>query len=57
MATAAKQAIEAISNLVQQQATVMAINDCFYLLGILMLLSGIALLFMKRAKVGSKMAQ
>lgn len=48
--TAQQQAIELITNTVQQQATVMAIDDCYYLLGVLILISGIALLFMKKAR-------
>lgn len=50
LVTAKQQAVAAIAQLVQQQATVMAIDDCYYLLGMLILLSGMALLFMKRAK-------
>ena len=49
-ATATQQAIAAIAQVVQQQATVMAINDCYYLLGFLILISGTALLLMKKAK-------
>lgn len=49
-ATATQQAIEAIAQVVQQQATVMAINDCYYLLGLLILVSATTLLLMKKAK-------
>jgi DHA2 family multidrug resistance protein len=50
VATATQQATEAIAQVVQHQATVMAINDCYYLLGLLVLISGTALLLMKKAK-------
>lgn len=53
LVTAQKQALAAIAQTVQQQATVMAINDCFYLLGLLTLCSGIALLFMKKSQGSS----
>lgn len=48
--TAKQQVIESIVNIVQQQAMVMAINDCYYLLGLLILVSGVALLFMKKTR-------
>lgn len=50
LVTAQQQAMATIAQIVQQQATVMAIDDCFYLLGLLTLASGIALLFMKKAQ-------
>jgi DHA2 family multidrug resistance protein len=55
-ATASQQAIAAIAHIVQQQATVMAIDDCFYLLGLLILISGTALLLMKKAKTTGNVA-
>lgn len=48
--TATQQATVAIAQAVQQQATVMAIDDCYYLLGLLVLISGTALLLMKKSK-------
>lgn len=56
LATAKQQAIAAIANIVQQQATVMAIDDCFYLLGMLILLGSTTLLLMKKAKAGRGIA-
>ncbi|MBE9034765.1 DHA2 family efflux MFS transporter permease subunit [aff. Roholtiella sp. LEGE 12411] len=49
--TAQNQAIASISNLVRREAFVMAFNDCFYFIGIALLLSGIAILFFKKVKV------
>ncbi|MFL9458305.1 DHA2 family efflux MFS transporter permease subunit [Tolypothrix bouteillei VB521301_2] len=49
-ATATQQAIAAIAQVVQQQATVMAIDDCYHILGLLVLMSGTALLLMKKTK-------
>lgn len=54
--TASEQATAAIAQIVQQQATVMAINDCYYLLGMLILMSGTALLLMKKAKATGNVA-
>jgi DHA2 family multidrug resistance protein len=55
-ATATQQATAAIAQIVQQQAMVMAINDCYYLLGLLILISGTALFWMKKARTGGNMA-
>ncbi|WP_244142063.1 hypothetical protein [aff. Roholtiella sp. LEGE 12411] len=51
MSTAQNQAMSttgyayaSISNLVRREAFVMAFNDCFYFIGIALLLSGIAIL-------------
>lgn len=46
--TAGKQAIAAIDNLVRREAFVMAFNDCFYFIGIALLLSGISCIFLKK---------
>lgn len=54
--TATQQAIGVIAQVVQQQATVMAIDDCYYLLGLLILVSGTALLLMKKAKTTGNIA-
>lgn len=53
LVTAQRQALAAITQTLQQQATVMAIDDCFYLLGLLTLCSGIALFFMRKARGGT----
>ncbi|MBW4442059.1 MAG: DHA2 family efflux MFS transporter permease subunit [Plectolyngbya sp. WJT66-NPBG17] len=55
-ATATRQAIGAIAQAVQQQATIMAINDCYHLLGLLILMSGTALLLMKKVKTSGNIA-
>ncbi|MGB5960546.1 MAG: MDR family MFS transporter [Coleofasciculaceae cyanobacterium] len=47
------QAIAAIDNLVRREAFVMAFNDCFYFVGIALLVSGITLLFAKKVKPGA----
>jgi DHA2 family multidrug resistance protein len=43
-------AIASISNLVRREAYVMAYNDCFYFVGVALLLSGFAVIFFKKAK-------
>jgi MFS transporter, DHA2 family, multidrug resistance protein len=48
--TAKNQAIAAIDKVVRREAFVMAFNDCFYFIGIALLLSGIAVLFIKKVK-------
>ncbi|MEH2254783.1 DHA2 family efflux MFS transporter permease subunit [Nostoc sp.] len=50
LSTAQNQAIASISNIVRREAFVMAFNDCFYFIGIALLLSGIAILFLKKVK-------
>jgi MFS transporter, DHA2 family, multidrug resistance protein len=50
LSTAQNQAIASISNLVRREAFVMAFNDCFYFIGIALLISGIAILFFKKVK-------
>jgi MFS transporter, DHA2 family, multidrug resistance protein len=50
LTTAQNQAIASISNIVRREAYVMAFNDCFYFIGIALLLSGIAVLFFKKVK-------
>ncbi|MEG5058474.1 MDR family MFS transporter [Microcoleus sp. A2-C5] len=47
------QAIQAIDGLVRREAYVMAFNDCFYFVGIALLLSGIAILGFKKVKPGA----
>jgi DHA2 family multidrug resistance protein len=51
LSTAQDQAIKAIDNIVRREAFVNAFNDCFYFIGIALLLSGIAILFLKKVKV------
>lgn len=48
--TAHDQAIKAIDNIVRREAYVMAFNDCFYFIGIALLVSGLAILFFKKVK-------
>jgi len=48
--TAKQQAIAALSNIVRREAFVVAFNDCFYFIGMALLLSGIAILFFKKTK-------
>ncbi|MEH2347657.1 MAG: DHA2 family efflux MFS transporter permease subunit [Nostoc sp.] len=50
LSTAQNQAIASISNIVRREAFVMAFNDCFYFIGIALLLSGLAVLFLKKVK-------
>ncbi|WGV24399.1 DHA2 family efflux MFS transporter permease subunit [Halotia branconii] len=50
LSTASDQAIKAIDNIVRREAYVMAFNDCFYFIGIALLLSGLAILFFKKVK-------
>ncbi|MBD2497136.1 DHA2 family efflux MFS transporter permease subunit [Nostoc sp. FACHB-280] len=50
LTTAQNQAIASISNVVRREAFVMAFNDCFYFIGLALLLSGIAILFIKKVK-------
>ncbi|OCQ90088.1 EmrB/QacA family drug resistance transporter [Nostoc sp. MBR 210] len=50
LSTAQNQAIASISNVVRREAFVMAFNDCFYFIGLALLLSGIAILFIKKVK-------
>lgn len=48
--TAHTAAIKAIDNIVRREAFVLAFNDCFYFIGLSLLLSGIAILFFKKVK-------
>ena len=50
LTTAQNQAIASISNIVRREAYVMAYNDCFYFIGITLLISGIAIVFFKKVK-------
>lgn len=54
--TAYDQAIKAIGNIVRTESYVMAYNDCFYFMGIALLLSGIAIIFCKKVKAGGAAA-
>jgi DHA2 family multidrug resistance protein len=48
--TAQNQAIAMLANIVRREAYVMAFNDCFYFIGMALLLSGIAILFLQKVK-------
>ena len=48
--TAQAQAYRSIAGIVNREAYVMAFNDCFYFIGFALLLSGIAILFIKQVK-------
>lgn len=50
LSTAQDQAIKAIDNVVRRESFVMAFNDCFYFIAIALLLSGVAILFLKKVK-------
>lgn len=54
--TAQTQALAAIANVTRREAYVMAFNDCFYFVGCALLLSGIAVLFLKKVKAGAGVA-
>lgn len=43
-----QQAIATIANIARREATIMAFNDCFYFIGMALLLSGLAILFVKK---------
>lgn len=53
LSSARDQALKAIDNIVRREAYVMAYNDCFYLIGISLLVCGLALLFCKKVKASS----
>lgn len=48
--TAAQQALSAISNVVRRESYVMAYNDCFYSIGVILLLSGCLVFFIRKVK-------
>lgn len=50
------QAIAQIAGTVRREAYIMAYNDCFYLIGFALLLTGLALLFCKKVKSGNAAA-
>ncbi len=50
LATAHNQAIAAISNTVHRESYVMAFNDCFFFIACALLISGIAVPFLKKVK-------
>ncbi len=51
--TAHNEALKQIANIIRREAYVMAYNDCFYFIGIALLVCAIALLFCKKAKAGA----
>ncbi len=48
--TAKQQAIATLDQIVRREAFVMAFNDCFYFIGLALLLSGLAVIFFKKVK-------
>ncbi|PAX51734.1 DHA2 family efflux MFS transporter permease subunit [Brunnivagina elsteri] len=50
LSTAQEQALKSLDGVVRREAYVMAFNDCFYFIGIALLLSGVAILFFKKVK-------
>ncbi|MEH2364795.1 MDR family MFS transporter [Nostoc sp.] len=54
LGTAYEQALSVISNMVQRESYVMAYNDCFYSIGITLLLSSLLLLFCKNVKANNR---
>ncbi len=48
LALAQNQALQAVTNVVRREAYVMAYNDCFFAIGIALILSAVAVLFLKR---------
>lgn len=48
--TAQSQALQTLDTIVRREAFIMAYNDCFYFIGLALLLSGIAILFFKKVK-------
>ncbi|BAU63961.1 EmrB/QacA family drug resistance transporter [Stanieria sp. NIES-3757] len=51
--TASQQAIATIDNIIRREAYVMAYNDCFYLIGFVLLLCGLTLIFCKKVQADS----
>ena len=56
LATAQERAFAAIGNTMRREAYVLAFNDCFYLVGCALLLSGIAVIFFRKVKPSGGMA-
>jgi DHA2 family multidrug resistance protein len=50
---AARQSVQALDRVVRREAFGMAFNDCFYPIGLALLLSAIAIPFFRRAKLGA----
>jgi MFS transporter, DHA2 family, multidrug resistance protein len=50
LVTAKSQAIATLDSIVRREAFVMAFNDCFYFIGVALLLSGIAIIFFRKSK-------
>ncbi|MBV9386144.1 MAG: multidrug efflux MFS transporter [Chroococcidiopsidaceae cyanobacterium CP_BM_ER_R8_30] len=51
--TAHNQALQSIANTIRREAYVIAYNDCFYFMGIALLVCAIALLFTKKVRAGA----
>jgi MFS transporter, DHA2 family, multidrug resistance protein len=56
LVTAKQQAIATIDNLVRREANIMAYNDCFYFMGVALLICGLALIFCQKVKPGEHTA-
>lgn len=54
--TAQNQALQSIAGIMNREAAVMAFNDSFYFIGFALLLSGIAILFLKKVKASPESA-
>jgi MFS transporter, DHA2 family, multidrug resistance protein len=54
--TAQNQALQSIAGIMNREAAVMAFNDSFYFIGFALLLSGIAILFLKKVKTSPESA-
>ena len=50
LSTAQDQALKALHNVVRREAYVLAFNDCFFFIGCALLLSGLAVIFIKKVK-------
>ncbi len=56
LSTAQNQAIASLANRVHEQAYIQAFNDCFYFIGFSLLVSGLAVLFLKKMKASGMSA-
>ena len=56
LVTAQNQALASITNIIRREAYVLAFNDCFYLVGCALLLSGLAVILFKKVRPSGGMA-
>ncbi|MBD2526895.1 DHA2 family efflux MFS transporter permease subunit [Nostoc sp. FACHB-133] len=56
LSAAKKQALATIDNIVRREAYVMAFNDCFYFLACALLMSGLAVMFLRKVKASGNIA-